>query len=73
MYGARELMGRTIVPMKPFCEAPGAVLEQVHDFGLQDWSSIGGPVSPPRPDRGPNAWTSWPSLAYFPAEHVHPV
>jgi len=43
VYGARELMGRTIVPMKPFCEAPGAVLEQVHDFGLQDWSSIGGP------------------------------
>jgi hypothetical protein len=45
VYGARELMGRAIVPMKPFCESTGSTIEQTHDVGLQDWSSIGGPVS----------------------------
>lgn len=43
VYGARELMGRAIVPMKPFCESTGSTIEQTHDVGLQDWSSIGGP------------------------------
>jgi len=43
MYGARELMGRVLVEMKPYSDRPGEEVEEEFDLGLQDWSSIGGP------------------------------
>jgi len=43
MYGARELIGRCIIPVKEFSRAPGEAFEETFDLGLQDWASLGGP------------------------------
>ena len=46
--GGRQFMGRCLIPVKPYTLVPGEEVEEEFDMGLQDWSSIGGPVSPLR-------------------------